>query len=78
MADDTSLYLDIGGNIGSCVMEMLLSTNASIVAFEPHPMNLYNVKKTMSYLGKEYQDRLLLFPVGLGGVQNMTTWETHK
>jgi FkbM family methyltransferase len=73
MEDDDSLYVDIGANIGSCVMEMLLSTKAKIIAFEPHPMNVYNIKKTVSQLGKEYQDRLLLFPVGLGNVQNNNT-----
>jgi FkbM family methyltransferase len=73
MEDDDSLYVDIGANIGSCVMEMLLSTKAKIIAFEPHPMNVYNIKKTVSQLGKEYQDRLLLFPVGLGNVQSNST-----
>jgi FkbM family methyltransferase len=71
--DDTSIYIDIGANIGSCVMEMLLSTNATIIAFEPHPMNVYNIKKSLSKLGKEYQDRLLLFPIGLGSSQLSST-----
>ncbi|KAL3805598.1 hypothetical protein HJC23_005842 [Cyclotella cryptica] len=73
MVDNDSLYIDIGANIGSCVMEMLLSTKANIVAFEPHPMNVYNIKKTVSKLGKEYQDRILLFPVGLGSTQSSST-----
>ena len=73
MEDDDSFFIDIGANIGSCVMEMLLSTKANIIAFEPHPMNVYNIKKTVSQLGKEYQDRLLLFPVGLGSAQSSTT-----
>ena len=73
VVNDNSVYVDIGGNIGTCVMEMLMSTNASIIAFEPHPMNVYNIKKTVSQLGKEYQDRLLLFPVGVGNEQSNTT-----
>lgn len=73
MKDDDSIYIDIGANIGSCVMEMLMSTNAKIIAFEPHPMNVYNIKKTVSKLGKEYQDRLLLFPVGLGDAKGSDT-----
>ena len=60
------VYMDIGANIGSCVMEMLMETDAQIIAFEPHPMNLYNLKRTLSNLGKEYQERVRLFPVGLG------------
>jgi hypothetical protein len=64
--DKSLYYVEIGANIGSCVMEMLLGTNAKIIAFEPHPMNVYNIKKTVSQLDKSYQDRLLLFPIGLG------------
>ena len=45
---------------------MLLSTNALIIAIEPHPMNLYNLKKTVLNLGKEYYDRIRVIPVGLG------------
>ena len=71
--DDNSLYIEIGANIGSCVMEMLLSTNARIIAFEPHPMNVYNIKRTVSQLDKKYQDRLLLFPIGLGNAANSST-----
>mmetsp|Transcript_11894 Transcript_11894/g.25346 ORF Transcript_11894/g.25346 Transcript_11894/m.25346 type:complete len:346 (+) Transcript_11894:131-1168(+) len=66
-------YLEIGANIGSCVVEMLLSTNATIIAFEPHPMNLFNLKKTVSKMDKSYQDRLMLFPVGLGGMGGTQT-----
>jgi FkbM family methyltransferase len=73
MQGDNSLYVDVGGNIGSCVLEMLLSTEAKIAVFEPHPMNVYNMKKTISKLGKEYQDRVLLFPVGLGDAQSRST-----
>lgn len=67
------IYLEIGANIGSCVMEMLLATDAPIIAFEPHPMNLYNLKKTVSRLDKSYQDRLTLFPVGLGDAEATST-----
>jgi FkbM family methyltransferase len=78
MEDDDSIYVDIGANIGSCVMEMLMSTKAKIIAFEPHPMNVFNLKKTVSKLGKEYQDCLLLFPVGLGDVKgNITIFSGH-
>ena len=71
--DESLFYIEIGANIGSCLMEMLLSTNASIIAFEPHPMNLYNIKKTVSLLGKSYQDRLTLFPLGLGNASVTST-----
>jgi len=64
--EGSSVYIDIGANIGSCVMEMLLGTDANIIAFEPHPMNVYNLKKTLSAMGESYRDRVLLFPIGLG------------
>eukprot|EP00550_Attheya_septentrionalis_P003522 CAMPEP_0198300394 /NCGR_PEP_ID=MMETSP1449-20131203/48060_1 /TAXON_ID=420275 /ORGANISM="Attheya septentrionalis, Strain CCMP2084" /LENGTH=344 /DNA_ID=CAMNT_0044002217 /DNA_START=193 /DNA_END=1227 /DNA_ORIENTATION=- len=70
---DQSVYVEIGANIGSCVMEMLLGTNATIVAFEPHPMNLFNLKKTVVGLDQKYQDRLRLFPIGLGDAKATNT-----
>jgi hypothetical protein len=72
-ADKLLFYVEIGANIGSCVMEMLLSTNANIIAFEPHPMHVFNIKKTVSLLDKSYQDRLLLFPIGLGSESAAST-----
>lgn len=64
--EGSSVYIEIGANIGSCVMEMLLGTDANIIAFEPHPMNVYNLKKTISAMGESYRNRVLLFPIGLG------------
>mmetsp|Transcript_21575 Transcript_21575/g.31934 ORF Transcript_21575/g.31934 Transcript_21575/m.31934 type:complete len:362 (+) Transcript_21575:108-1193(+) len=64
-----SIYLEIGANIGACLFEMLLSTDAKIIAFEPHPMNQFNLRSTMSRLNPEYQNRVVLVPVGLGEAQ---------
>jgi len=61
------VYVEIGANIGSCVLEMLLSTDANIVAFEPHPLNQYVLHNTLARLGPEYQRRVALVPVALGG-----------
>jgi hypothetical protein len=36
-------------------------------------MNLYNIKKTVSQLDKSFQDRLMLFPVGLGSASGTST-----
>ncbi len=75
-ADDSTclpVYLEIGANIGSCVMEMLLETNALILAFEPHPMNLYNLKRSIMNLKKEYRDRIRVIPVGLGNESSTST-----
>jgi len=61
-----SVYLEIGANIGSCVMEMLLSTDAKIVAFEPHPHNQFVLQSTIQALDPSYQKRFVLVPVALG------------
>ena len=63
---ERSIYVEIGANIGSCVMEMLLSTDATIVAFEPHPRNVFNLRSSIAALDKSYQDRVVIVPVGLG------------
>ena len=61
-----SVYLEIGANIGSCVMEMLLSTDAKVVAFEPHPYNQLVLQKSIQALDQSYQRRFVLIPVALG------------
>jgi FkbM family methyltransferase len=63
---ERSIYVEIGANIGTCMMEMLLSTDANILAFEPHPENLFAIKSSIAALDKSYQDRVVLVPVGLG------------
>ena len=68
------IYFEIGANIGSCVMEMLLSTDdAKIVAFEPHPRNQFVLKSTIKRLPQELQRRVAFFPIGLGDVSTTST-----
>jgi FkbM family methyltransferase len=65
----TMIYVDVGGNIGSCVMEMLQSTDANIVVFEPHPHNLAQLTTTISRQPDEHvRNRVVIFPVGVGDV----------
>ena len=71
--DENSIYLEIGANIGSCVMEMLLSTEAKIILFEPHPKNLFCIKNTVSVLDSKYQDRVVIVPVALGATSETNT-----
>ena len=71
--NNNSIYIEIGANIGSCVMEMLLGTNASIIAFEPHPMNAFAIKKSISKLDIYYQNCMRLFPIGLGSNHEVNT-----
>eukprot|EP00581_Thalassiosira_minuscula_P002454 CAMPEP_0183739286 /NCGR_PEP_ID=MMETSP0737-20130205/56665_1 /TAXON_ID=385413 /ORGANISM="Thalassiosira miniscula, Strain CCMP1093" /LENGTH=241 /DNA_ID=CAMNT_0025974043 /DNA_START=340 /DNA_END=1065 /DNA_ORIENTATION=+ len=63
---ENEVYVEIGANIGSCVMEMLMSTDANIVAFEPTPRNYELLSRTIYLLGPEYQRRVALFPIALG------------
>lgn len=39
------IFLDAGANIGACTLEMLLRTDARIVAFEPNPNNLCALRR---------------------------------
>lgn len=64
---EDSIYLEIGANIGSCVVEMLLSTDAKIIAFEPHPKNLFVLLNTIAAMDESYQERVAVVPVALGG-----------
>lgn len=64
--EEEPIYVEIGANIGTCVVEMLIGTNAPIIAFEPNPINYYAVRETMRKLHSSYQKRLLLFPVAVG------------
>lgn len=68
-----SVYVEIGANQGTCLTEMLLSTDANIIAFEPHPMNLFNLRNTLSRLDPVYQRRVLLVPLALGNKTEETT-----
>jgi len=59
-------YIDIGANIGSCVLQVLLTTNARIVAFEPDPRNLWHLTSTLAQLEPHLRKRVYVFPVALG------------
>lgn len=70
---ENSVYVEIGANQGTCLTEMLLSTDANIIAFEPHPMNLFNLRSTISRLDSAYQRRVLLIPIALGNATDEAT-----
>jgi FkbM family methyltransferase len=67
------IYVDIGANIGTCVMQMILTTNATIVAFEPHPYNLFVMTSTFMKLEENVRNRIHLFPVALGAESSEST-----
>mmetsp|Transcript_24761 Transcript_24761/g.53598 ORF Transcript_24761/g.53598 Transcript_24761/m.53598 type:complete len:357 (+) Transcript_24761:188-1258(+) len=69
-------YIEAGANIGSCVLEMLLSTNAEIIAFEPDPRNLAQLTTTLMAMDPAYRNRVALFPIALGSERGSSTIHT--
>jgi FkbM family methyltransferase len=73
--DDTNpdkkdrIFMDVGANIGACVLQMLFTTEAPVIAFEPEPMNLFCLTNTIMRLEPRYRDRFLLFPLALGDAE---------
>jgi len=65
-ATEQPIYVDVGANIGACVLEMLLTSTAPIVAFEPHPRDQFCLTSTLVALSQEQRDRVSLFPIALG------------
>ena len=63
------VHLEIGANIGSCVLQVLGTTNATVYAFEPHPENLFRLTSTLMNLEPGMRDRVFLFPIALGDEQ---------
>jgi FkbM family methyltransferase len=60
------VYMDVGANIGSCVVQILATTDAKVVAFEPNPKNLFRLTSTLMNLPEQMKNRVTLFPVALG------------
>lgn len=61
--------IEVGANIGSCTLEILLRTNASIVAIEPNAINLYRLTRTLSLAAKRdpsLAHRVVVLPIGGG------------
>lgn len=76
---DDSIFLDVGANIGACTIEVLLRTRARVLAFEPHPRNLWHLTRslrkgtaeTLSDAG--WASRVAVFPMGLGDLPERRT-----
>lgn len=64
-----AIFMDVGANQGACTLEMLLRTDARIIAFEPNPANQFHLSRTLSMIARlerGYEHRVALIPVGLG------------
>ena len=67
--DRDNVAVELGANIGACTLELLLLTNASIAAFEPSPVNLFYLTRTLSKLAARWPSitrRVAVFPIGAG------------
>ena len=64
------IFVDIGANIGACTVELLARTNATVIAVEPNPANLYHLTRTLkmasSHKRPDFASRVAVLPVGLG------------
>ena len=61
--------VEIGANIGSCTVELLLRTRARIVAFEPSPSNLFYLTRSLRLAAQRdpsVAERVVVFPVAAG------------
>jgi FkbM family methyltransferase len=64
-----NVAVELGANIGACTLELLLLTNASVAAFEPSPVNLFYLTRTLSKLAARWPSiarRVAIFPIGAG------------
>ncbi|CAJ1965763.1 unnamed protein product [Cylindrotheca closterium] len=66
------IYMDVGANIGACVLQMLFTTESPVIAFEPEPMNLFCLTNTIMRLEPRYRDRFLLFPFAVSDAPGTT------
>lgn len=72
-AGNGPIYVDVGADRGACILEMLLETSASILAFEQHPKKVHGIKKTLAELDDAFRRRVTLFPIGLADVRSNRT-----
>ena len=67
MDTTNATYVEIGGNIGACVMHMLLVTDAlDIRVFEPNPANLFCLTSTLLQFPEAQRKRVTVYPFALG------------
>lgn len=69
----TGLFVDVGANIGTCTLHMLLATAATVVAFEPSPTNLFFLTKSVAAVPNIRPHRIMVYPLAMGMNQNQST-----
>ena len=63
------IFLELGANIGACTLEMLLLTSARVIAFEPSPINMFHLTRSLRLAASAdaaLHHRVVVFPVGAG------------
>ena len=62
-------FVDAGANIGACSLEMLLRTDARVVAFEPSPVNRFYLTRSLRMAALRDPSigrRIVVVPFALG------------
>ena len=73
--DPEGVLLEVGANIGACTVELLLRTNARIIAVEPSPANAFYLTRSLKWLATrrpEMARRVIVLPVGFGDTPEHT------
>ena len=66
------VLIEVGANVGVCTLELLHRTNARIIAFEPSPVNLYHLTRTLRLAAERHPAiarRVVVMPLGAGRSQ---------
>ena len=72
------VHIEIGANIGACVVHMLLSDpDLHVVAFEPYPPNLFRLTTTLLN-NPDFHRRVTVFPIGLGNHSETVPMTTEQ
>tara|TARA_B100001057_G_scaffold398878_1_gene409639 strand:- start:270 stop:1190 length:921 start_codon:yes stop_codon:yes gene_type:complete len=70
------VIVEIGANIGACTLQLLLQTNATVLAFEPSPLNLYHLTESLVRTSRKHTSlvqRVVVFPIGIGDARQTQT-----
>jgi FkbM family methyltransferase len=66
------LHIEVGAGLGYCIVHLLLTTEAKIVAFEPTPHNIFAITSTLVRFPPEViKDRVFLYPIALGRMHDV-------
>ena len=69
------VFLELGANIGACTLAVLMQTEATVIAFEPSPANLFYLTSSIAEAARQRADvvsRVVVFPLA-ADARNRTT-----